>query len=197
MRAAVFYATREGQSERVATRIATELREQHVDVDVANVKDLRTPVDWNGYQAAFVVASVHAGHHEKEMIAFVRRNKEKLARLHASFLSLTLSQAGAEDRRAAFAQRTTARADALRMIQIFTQETGWRPWHSLPVAGALAYSKYNFVMKLIMKRIARKAGFDGDTSRDYGFTNWPAVDLFVSDAVDRPETPLVNPAAVL
>jgi menaquinone-dependent protoporphyrinogen oxidase len=183
MRAAVFYATREGQSERVANRIAADLREERVDVDVANVKDLRGPIDWNGYQAAFVVASVHAGHHEKEMIAFVRRNKEKLARLHASFLSLTLSQAGAEDRTAAFVQREAARADALRMIGVFIEETGWRPWHSLPVAGALAYSKYNFIMKLIMKRIAHKAGFDGGTSRDYEFTNWPAVDLFVSDAV--------------
>ncbi len=34
-----------------------------------------------------------------------------------------------------------------------------------------------------MKRIARKVGFDGDTSRDYEFTNWPVVDRFVSDAV--------------
>jgi len=183
MRAAVFYATRERQSERVATHIAADLREHCIDADVVNVKDVRGSIDWNGYQAAFVVASVHAGHHEKEMIAFVKRHKRTLARLHASFLSLTLSQAGAEDRTAAFAQREAARADALRMIEVFIEETGWRPWHSLPVAGALAYSRYNFFMKLIMKRIAHKAGFDGDTSRDYEFTNWPVVDRFVSDAV--------------
>jgi menaquinone-dependent protoporphyrinogen oxidase len=179
----VFYATREGQSERVARRIAADLRQQHVDADVANVRDLRGPIDWTGYQTAFVVASVHAGRHEKEMIAFVKRHRAELARLHASFLSLTLSQAGAEDRKATRAQRESARADALRMIGGFVEATGWRPWHSLPVAGALAYSKYNFVMKLIMKRIAHKAGFDGHTSRDYEFTNWPAVDRFVSDAV--------------
>jgi menaquinone-dependent protoporphyrinogen oxidase len=183
MKAAVFYATREGQSERVAARVAMDLREHGIDADVVNVRDVRGPIDWKGYQAAFVVASVHAGHHEKEMIAFVRRHREALARLQASFLSLTLSQAGAEDRTAAFAQREAARADALRMLDVFGDETGWRPWHSLPVAGALAYSKYNFIMKLIMKRIAYKAGFDGDTSRDYEFTNWPAVDRFVSDAV--------------
>ena len=39
----------------------------------------------------------------------------------------------------------------------------------------------NFIMKLIMKHIARKAGFEGDTSRDYEFTNWPVVDGFVAD----------------
>ena len=183
MKAVVFYATREGQSKRVATRVATDLREHCIDADVVNVKDVRGSIDWHGYEAAFVVASVHAGHHEREIIAFAKRHKEALARLHASFLSLTLSQAGAEDQAAPFGRRTTAHADAVRMLQVFIDETGWRPWHSLPVAGALAYSKYNFVMKLIMKRIARKAGFDGDTSRDYEFTNWPAVDRFVSDAV--------------
>jgi transketolase C-terminal domain/subunit len=45
-----------GQSERVANRIAADLREQRVDVDVVNVKDLRGPIDWSRYQSAFVVA---------------------------------------------------------------------------------------------------------------------------------------------
>jgi menaquinone-dependent protoporphyrinogen oxidase len=49
------------------------------------------------------------------------------------------------------------------------------------VAGALMYSKYNFLLKWIMKRIARKAGFDGPATRDYEFTNWPAVDRFVAE----------------
>ena len=49
----------------------------------------------------------------------------------------------------------------------------------LPVAGALAYSQYNFLVKLVMKGIARRAGAPTDTSRDYEFTDWPAVDAFV------------------
>ena len=65
------------------------------------------------------------------------------------------------------------------MIADFTKKTGWRPERVLPVAGALMYSKYNVVVRWIMKRIAHKAGFDGPTSRDYEFTNWPAVDRFV------------------
>jgi menaquinone-dependent protoporphyrinogen oxidase len=52
------------------------------------------------------------------------------------------------------------------------------------VAGALAYSKYNFFIKLVMKAIARKAGGPTDTSRDYEFTDWPALDRFVLERVD-------------
>lgn len=182
MRAAIFYATREGQSERVAQRVATDLRAQHVIVDVIDVRDVKGSIDWPVYHQAFVVASVHAGRHEKEMVAFVKRSKAELTRLQAPFLSLTLSQAGAEMPANSLLQRQTAHEDALRMIYDFVRVTGWQPARVLPVAGALAYSKYNFLMKFIMKRIAHKAGFDGPTSRDYEFTNWPEVDRFVAEA---------------
>ncbi|HVZ23129.1 MAG TPA: flavodoxin domain-containing protein [Vicinamibacterales bacterium] len=183
MRAAVFYATREGQSERVAERVAADLRARLVSTDVVNVRDVKGSIDWPAYDTAFVVASVHVGHHEKEMIEFVRRYRGELTRVNAAFLSLTLSQAGAEDPRATLARRETARGDALRMIYDFANETGWHPRRILPVAGALMYSKYNFLVRLVMKHIARRAGFTGDTSHDYEFTNWPAVDRFVHDNI--------------
>jgi len=179
MRAAVFFATREGQSQRVAERVASDLRARDIDTDVVDVKHVHGEFEWHEYDVAFVVASVHAGHHEKEMIEFVRRSKGELERLHAPFLSLTLSEAGAELPNNPPQVREAAHADAQRMIGDFARETGWRPEHALTVAGALAYSKYNFFVKWIMKRIAHKAGFDGPTNRDYEFTNWPSVDRFV------------------
>jgi len=179
MRAAIFYATREGQAERVAQHIAIHLRAHNILADVIDVKDLHGTIEWPAYNQAYVVASVHTGHHEKEMVRFVRRFKDELVERHAPFLSLTLSQAGAEMPTSTLVQRETARGDALRMISDFMKDTGWRPAHVLPVAGALMYSKYNFLMKWIMKRIAHSAGFDGPPTRDYEFTNWPAVDRFV------------------
>lgn len=180
MRAAVFYATREGQAERVAERVARDLRARHIPTDVIDVKHVHGTLAWNDYPVAFVVASVHVGRHEKEMIAFARRYRDELEARDTPFLSLTLSQAGAELPNSTLVQRETARGDALKMITDFMKETGWHPLHILPVAGALTYSKYNFLVKWIMKRIAHKAGFDGPTSCDYEFTNWPAVDRFVA-----------------
>jgi menaquinone-dependent protoporphyrinogen oxidase len=179
MRAAVFFATREGQSERVADHIAHDLRTRGIDTDVVDVKHVHGEFDWFGYDAAFVVASVHLGHHEKEMVEFVRRSKRELERLQAPFLSLTLSAAGAELPDNPPQVREAAHADAERMIDGFVNETGWRPEHALTVAGALAYTRYNFFVKWVMKRIAHKAGFDGPATRDYEFTNWPSVDRFV------------------
>jgi menaquinone-dependent protoporphyrinogen oxidase len=181
MKAAIFYATREGQGKRVAEHIAEDLRASRFDVDVCNVKDSTKWIDTRSYQLAFVVASVHLGHHEREIVQFVRSHRADLVRLGAPFLSLTLSEAGAEDPSAPTEKRLAAAADAQRMINVFVQETGWRPPYVLPVAGALTYSKYNFFIKLVMKTISRMSGGPTDTSRDYEFTDWVALDRFVLD----------------
>ena len=105
--------------------------------------------------------------------------RRELEAAGASLLSLSLSQAGAQDEAAPPDRRRQAQDDVRRMIEAFVAETGWTPAHTLPVAGALAYSKYNFLVKLVMKRIARHNGASTDTSRDWEFTDWQAVDGFV------------------
>ena len=183
MRAVIFHATREGHTRRIAEHVATTLRSRAHDVELFDVNTVPGSIDWPPYDWACVAASVHAGHHEPEMIAFVKRHRRELERLGAAFLSVTLSEAGAEDVRAPKERRERAAADAQQMIDVFQQETAWRPEHVLPVAGALAYSRYNFIVRFVMKRIARQAGAPTDTSRDYELTNWPALDTFIGDAV--------------
>jgi menaquinone-dependent protoporphyrinogen oxidase len=192
MKAVVFYATREGHTRRVADHIASDLRAHNMDVDLYDVKTLHASIDWSLYDWACVAASVHVGHHEREMIAFVRRHREELTRLSAAFFSVTLSEAGAEDPRAPQERRDKAAADARRMIDMFELETGWRPARALPVAGALSYSRYSFIIRFVMKQIARKAGAPTDTSRDYELTDWSALDRFVGEAAQAADFRLVG-----
>lgn len=196
MTAVIFYATREGHTHRIAEHVAAELRARDIAVDVFDVRHLPARIDWTRYTVACVAGSVHVGHHEPELIAFVRRHRDELARHGAFLLSVTLSEAGAEDPRAPRARREEAAADAQRMIDVFVEDTGWRPARALPVAGALAYSRYNFLVKFLMRRIARKAGAPTDASRDYEFTDWAALDRFVLEqmetatrAASAPDTP--------
>jgi menaquinone-dependent protoporphyrinogen oxidase len=185
MTAAVFYATREGHTKKIAERIAADLRARGATVAVFDVRTHPVP-DWSWYSVACLAASVHVGHHEREMIAFAKRHRDALTILGAAFVSVTLSEAGAEDPRKPEPERRAAAADAQRMIDVFIEETGWRPGHTLRVAGALAYSKYNFLVRFLMKRIARKAGAPTDTSRDYELTDWLALDRFVEEQLAGP-----------
>lgn len=184
MTAAVFFATREGHTKKIAERVAADLRARGVLVDLFDVGECPPP-DWSKYSTACVAGSVHVGHHERELIAFAREHRDALVRLDAAFVSVSLSEAGAENAKRSEAERRSAAEDAQRMIDVFVRDTGWRPEHALAVAGALAYSKYNLLVRFLMKQIARKAGAPTDTSHDYEFTDWPALDRFVGEIADR------------
>ena len=151
------------------------------DVDVRNVKDDQV-VDWSRYAVVCVAASVHIGRHEPEMTTFARQNRTHLERLDAAFLSVSLSEAGVENPDAPIERRRESAADVARMIDKFIENTGWKPEHTLAVAGAPAYSRHNVIVRFLMKLIARQAGAT-DTSRDYEFTDWHSVDRFIGDLV--------------
>jgi menaquinone-dependent protoporphyrinogen oxidase len=67
------------------------------------------------------------------------------------------------------------------MLERFYVQTNWHPTVAKPVAGALLFTHYNFLVRMIMKRIARKAGAATDTSRDYVYTDWLGLDRFASE----------------
>jgi menaquinone-dependent protoporphyrinogen oxidase len=41
------------------------------------------------------------------------------------------------------------------------------------------------LMRFVMKWIAKKAGAETDTSRDYEYTNWAALDSFTNEFADE------------
>jgi menaquinone-dependent protoporphyrinogen oxidase len=183
-RVAVLFATREGHAKRIAERIMFDLLSLGFDSDLLAVKR-HLPFDLSYYSAALLIASVHTGHHEKEMVRFVRDHKQELETIPTAFVSVTLSEAGAEMPDKSPAERAKFVRDVDLMIGRFFYETQWRPSVAKPVAGALLYTHYNFLVRMVMKNIARKAGASTDTSRNYDYTNWPDLDKFVEDFTAR------------
>ena len=182
---AVLYATREGQTRRIAEQVAAGLRERGLDAIAADIREARARLDLGACSAVVIAASVHGGRHEREMIGVVKSQRAALQSMPNAFLSVTLSEAGAERRDATAEEHARFVADVEKMIHRFVTETGWRPEQVVPVAGALRYSQYNFFVRLIMKRIARQAGGSTDTSRDHEYTDWTALDHFVGSFADE------------
>jgi menaquinone-dependent protoporphyrinogen oxidase len=173
---AVFYATREGHTRRIAERIASRLQSRGLSVDLRNLKIEAAPGDLCRYSAIVLAASVHIGRHEPEMVRFAKAHREQLDDIPAWFFSVTLSQAGAQRTGDPPEKHLQFVADVQAMVTYFCRQTGWMPKHIVPVAGALLYSKYNFLIRFIMKWIASRAGTDTNTSRDYEYTDWVALD---------------------
>jgi menaquinone-dependent protoporphyrinogen oxidase len=180
LRVGVFFATREGHAKRVAEHIASGLRARGFDVDIL---DVRRPLPFSlaNYAGAILAASVHSGNHEPEMVEFVKSHRSELQRIATAFLSVTLSEAGAERIEASPSEHAQFVQDVNQMLDRFFQQTKWHPTRVKPVAGALLYTRYNFLLRLVMKRIARKAGAATDTSRDYDYTDWAGLDDFIAE----------------
>jgi menaquinone-dependent protoporphyrinogen oxidase len=181
----ITYATREGHTKRVAEYLAGRIRSGALPVTVLGVRELQDRFSLNQYSAAVLAASVHVGKHEREAIDFVKHHRADLDEMLTAFISVSLSQAGAQDERASSESRAKAATDVQKMTDAFLAETQWHPTLTLPVGGALMYRKYNFILRLIMKQIARCAGASTDTSRDHVFTDWRDLDDLATKLVDR------------
>jgi len=179
----ILYATRQGQTRRIAEHIQAAIRERGHTARIRNLREVREPFILDRYDGAILAASVHLGKHEPELLDFVKRHRDELDKVPTAFLSVSLAEAGAEDATRSEEDRAKATADVQRVIHEFLDQTGWRPRRVRAVAGALLYSKYNFLVRFVMKQIAKKAAMASDTSQDYEFTDWKAVEHFVDDVL--------------
>lgn len=180
----ILYASRENHTLHIAEDISEILRERSLEADVL---DVRKPdkIDLERYSAVILAASVHMGKHESEMLRFIKDHRSRLLEMPSVFLSVSLSEAGVERSRPDTEEHRRFTADVSKIEDAFISETGWPVERFKAVAGALPYSKYSWFVRLIMKRIAQKSGGDTDTSRDYDYTNWVALEKFVAEFADN------------
>jgi menaquinone-dependent protoporphyrinogen oxidase len=179
---AVLYATREGQTRRIAERVAAVLRARDFTVDLIDVaRELRPDFDPARYAGAILASPIHIGKHEPAMIRFVKQWRAALESMPCTFLSVSLSQAGVEDVNATPERRTRTAASVKRTIEDFLRHTRWRPTRVHPVAGALLYRQYGVALRLLMRFISKVAGGSTDTSRDHEYTDWQAVERYAAE----------------
>jgi menaquinone-dependent protoporphyrinogen oxidase len=172
-RIAIIYATSEGQTRKVAEHLAERFREHGEDVAVLHADELPLDYTLDNSDGVILGASIHVGRHQDFMVDYVDENHDKLDSMPNAFYSVSLSTATGEDEQAA------------GYIEEFEQRTGWKPQQTARFGGALRYSEYNFLTRPIMQKIARDAGADTDTSQDWEYTDWDAVDSFAEAFLKR------------
>jgi len=169
----VFYATTEGQTQRIAERIAEQIRKHGLDSRaVAIISQDASHIDWSKVRGVAVGASLHRGKHQGEAEAFAHGHCKHLSSLPSLFFSVSL----------AAASRNAGEVEAARGIAAaFATTTGWQPTRVATIAGRLAYTQYNWFLRHLMRRIAVKEGTSGDTTRDHEYTDWDLVEPIADD----------------
>ena len=166
----MLYGTTHGHTAKIARAIAETLQSQGASADV---------IDANGgwpepgdYAAIVVAASVNAGRYQRRVRRWVRANAAALNARPTAFVSVCL---------AVLQPDPQVQQEVGAIMTRFLTASGWRPAATTTAAGALLYTRYNPLIRSVMKRIARKAGGDTDTSRDYEYTDWAALRAFAED----------------
>ena len=156
----ILYASVEGHTARIAERIALRLRERGMSVDL-RTGDI-APIEFARYDGVIVGASVHYGRHPARLAGQLPRDPAQ----HTAFFSVSL----------------TANP---QYAETFARRSAWRPHVTATFAGALRYSRYGPLKRLLVRAFAALGGHDTDTSRDYEYTDWPAVDAFAAAFAER------------
>lgn len=165
----IAYGTSEGQARRIAEFMGHCLTEAGWHADVVDTSAVQRSMVQPVYAAAIVGGSVHLGHHSASLRKFVDEHAEWLGTIPVAFFSVSLTAAHDDPH---------SRAESERMLREFLAQSGLAPTKTQCFAGALRYSRYGFLKRLLMKRIARKEGGGADATRDYEYTDWRAVREF-------------------
>ena len=173
-RVLIVYATREGQTEKIARRMCAVIEATGHPVELIDAKHPIPGPRLEQAGAILVGSPIRAQGYLPSIVRFIRKHRSTLERVPSAFFSVGL---------AIVSRVADGRAQTLALVEALIAATGWKPARVELMAGALPYSKYGFLTRFVMRRIARHEGGDTDTSRDYEYTDWSAVDRFAREFV--------------
>ncbi len=171
-RIAIIYGTSEGQTKKIADHVAQKLERRGPVVDVLDGKKLGDDFDLSAYSAALIGASIHAGRFPGYIGDLIEDHQSVLQMLPTAFFSvslLSMFDTGAE-----------GPTVTERVIDEFLEDCEWEPTVRASFAGAVPFTEYGFFKRWMMKFfLKRQLDESIDTSKDYEYTDWKAVDDFV------------------
>ncbi|MEK2645626.1 flavodoxin domain-containing protein [Bdellovibrio sp. BCCA] len=170
-RVLIVYESKYGQTQKIAQYIANKIRNTGIETDILEDHQ-KEIVGLAKYDGVIVGGAVYARGFPHKLQEWAHRHADVLNETTSAFFSVCLG---------ILENTPKAKKEEREIVQGFFKKTGWCPQQWRIFAGGLKYSKYNWFIKNIMKRIAKQEGSDTDTARDYEYTNWQDVDEFVND----------------
>ena len=165
----ILYTTLEGQTEKIAARIANSLRSKNHQVVTHAGDHLPGDFKLETFDAAIIGGPIHMGRYPRPMKKFVKQYRDWLNKNPTALFTVCM---------AINSQLPESRQEAEKYAENFINETQWHPAQTVTFAGAVKFTQYGFITRYIMKRISKREGGSTDTSQDHEYTNWDAVEHF-------------------
>ena len=164
MKLMIIYATTEGHTRTICEYLRDEA--EKAGHSVALIDSTVTPPAPGEYDAVIISGSIHGGKYQSALKHYTLEHRETLNGMKSVFLSVSLTAA---------ADEPESWKELRQQTEDFLTETGWQPLFTEQVAGALLYTKYDFMKRFLMRVITKRAGGDTDTSQDFVYTDWNQV----------------------
>lgn len=196
MRILIAYGTAHGQTRKIAEFLADRFRRQQQAVEVRDTGRMGQGPDPADFDATIVASPIRMGAYRRSVVRFIRRHRAALQAKPSALVSVSMAAANT-------ANRDLALEELRKRVVRLSEKTDWIPVDVVHVAGGLPYTRYDFLTRAVMRRIGQAQGYDTDTTRDYEYTDWDALDRFARSFVasvglhpPAPEDAAVAPAAV-
>jgi menaquinone-dependent protoporphyrinogen oxidase len=144
------------------------LERRDIHITLVNLKERPAPELYQ-FDGVILGASIIARGHQPAVVAYIRNHRDELNRMRSAFFSVSASAGSANEK---------GRAAARRVRDEFLLETGFNPSITESIAGAIKYTRYNYLLRWYMKKASRMNGGSTDTSRDHEYTDWNQVESF-------------------
>lgn len=169
MKILLLYATRHGQTEKIAARLKTECEHDGASVTQVNITDRSAvaELELTAFDLLVFGASIHIGTIEKSLASFINIHRDAIeVKPHSMFIVLM----AAASRDAVNREKSLVEVREKVAKQLLVKFTDIEM-----IAGAIKYTKYNWFIRWVMKGIAKKEGGSIDISKDHEYTDWDQV----------------------
>lgn len=169
MKTLILYLTQDGQTRKIAEKIATLL---HGETTVLSLQEHHTisTEQLNQFDQIVLGASIRYGHFDPLLEQFIQQNSALLNQKKTAFFSVNLT--------ARKANRNTPESNTY--TRKLLARIAWQPTQVAVFAGALRYPRYRWFDRLMIRFIMKITGGDTDTRHEYEYTDWEKVSQFAN-----------------
>lgn len=168
----IVYASRYGQTEKIASRVADVAEEEGARVRLLEVSAVPRGIVFAMFDTVILAGGIAWGRHPRKLRRFIRRNRDALSQARTVLLSVSGT-----------AEFDSGRELAVAYVEKLYVESGWRAGSFVLFGGGVAFTRYGLFTRWVMRRQQRKNNRPTDTTRDYDYTQWDAVDAFARSLV--------------
>lgn len=162
MKTLIAYSTVDGQTRKIAERLAEKITGE------VTIKKFEEVTTLDEYDKVIVGSSIRYGKFPKRLYHFVEKNKVILNEKQGEFFGVNLIARNPE-------KRTVENNVYVRK---FLEKVNWQPREVVIFAGALNYTTYNFFDKKMIQLIMKITKGPTDATKDIEFTDWEQVDKY-------------------